>query len=48
VYFEGSDAIKLRQRELEMDLTEFDRIEKDISTGKIKLHKAKNVEEIFA
>lgn len=44
----GLVATDLEQRELEMDLAEFDRMEKRIATGKTRLHRAKSVDEIFA
>jgi hypothetical protein len=43
----GLVATDMEQRELEMDLAEFDRMEKRISQGKTKLHRVKRVEEIF-
>lgn len=44
----GLVATDLEQRELEMDLAEFDRMEKRIAKGKTKLHRAKHIEDIFA
>lgn len=44
----GLVTTDLEQRELEMDLAEFDRMEKRITQGKTKLHRAKNIDEIFA
>ena len=38
---------KIDQQELEQDLLELKRIESDIKSGKEKLHKAKNVEDLF-
>ena len=38
----GVDALELMQ-----DIAEIERIERDIKSGKEKLHKAKTVEEIF-
>jgi len=44
----GLVATDLGQRELELDLAEFDRMEKRIAHGKTKLHRAKSIDEIFA
>jgi len=44
----GLVATDLEQRELEMDLAEFDRMETRIKSGKSKLHRAKSVDDVFA
>ncbi len=44
----GLVATNLEQRELEMDLAEIDRMKKRIATGKTKLHRIRDVDEIFA
>lgn len=44
----GLVATDLEQRELEMDLAEFDRMEKRIAAGKTKLRRAKSVDDVFA
>jgi hypothetical protein len=43
----GLVVTDMEQRELEMDLAEFDRMEKRIAQGKTKLHKVKSIDEIF-
>ena len=44
----GLVATDLEQRELEMDLVEFDRMKRRVSTGKTRLRRARSVEEIIA
>ena len=44
----GLVASNLEQKELQQDIAEFDRMEKRIASGKSKLRRAKDVDEIFA
>jgi len=43
----GLVATDMEQRELEMDIAEFDRMEKRIASGKTKLRHAKSIGELF-
>ncbi|HLD76460.1 MAG TPA: hypothetical protein VI874_05540 [Candidatus Norongarragalinales archaeon] len=43
----GLVASELEQRELEMDIAEFDRMERALKAGSTKIRKAKSVDELF-
>lgn len=44
----GLVSTNLEEKELQQDVAEFDRMAERIASGKTKLNRAKNIDEIFA